>query len=172
MPRIEASAVIPVSIDIAFALSQTYGEVRYRWDPFVREQHLLNGATRAASGAQTYTQSRHRLSMVSQYQAFKPPTHVGFKMVKGPWFFASMSGGWNFTAETPTSTQAVWRYNFVCRPKWMQPISHRLGSFFLKRDIEKRLQAFVAAGSDESIISQLTLFRAVDRPSAEASGNL
>ena len=30
--------------DVAFAVSQTQGEIRYRWDPFVRSQRLLDGA--------------------------------------------------------------------------------------------------------------------------------
>ena len=43
----------------AFALSQTYGEIRYRWDPFVREQHLLDGANPCGQGVRTSTRSRH-----------------------------------------------------------------------------------------------------------------
>ena len=32
---------VPLDPARAFALSQTYGELRYRWDPFVREQRLV-----------------------------------------------------------------------------------------------------------------------------------
>ncbi len=167
MPRIESSAVVPVPLDIAFALSQTYGELRYLWDPFIREQHLLDGAKQAGPGVQTFTQSRHRLSMVSQYQSFRPPTHVGMKMVKGPWFFSSMSGGWNFSAEAASTTKTTWRYNFVCRPKWLQPISHRIGTRLLQRDIDQRLAAFVKACSDPSIVAKVEPFTVVATPAAE-----
>jgi hypothetical protein len=34
--------------------------VPFAWDPFVREQHLLDGATRAARGVRRSTTSRHR----------------------------------------------------------------------------------------------------------------
>jgi ribosome-associated toxin RatA of RatAB toxin-antitoxin module len=159
MPRIESIAVVPLGVADTFALSQTYGALRYRWDPFVRKQHLLNGATKAGPGVQTYTQSRHWISMVSEYQAFKPPFHVGMKMVKGPWFFASLSGGWHFTELTPTMTKAVWRYNFVCRPTWLQPISHRIGSWLLQKDIDQRLAAFAKACADPTITSQIDAFQ-------------
>jgi hypothetical protein len=31
--------------------------------------------------------------MVSEYVSFAPPTHVGMKMVRGPWFFEMFAGG-------------------------------------------------------------------------------
>ena len=36
MPRIESTTVVDLPAEVAFALSQTYGELRYRWDPVVR----------------------------------------------------------------------------------------------------------------------------------------
>ncbi len=48
VPRVESTVEVDVPVDVAFALSQTYGALRYRWDPFVREQHLLDGATAPA----------------------------------------------------------------------------------------------------------------------------
>lgn len=33
MPVVESRCVVPVSVDVAFAVSQTQGEVRKRWDP-------------------------------------------------------------------------------------------------------------------------------------------
>ncbi|MFC7760798.1 hypothetical protein ACFQY4_24325 [Catellatospora bangladeshensis] len=50
MPVVEAVAVVPVPPEVAFAVSQTTGEIRYRWDPFVRRQQLLDGATRPGKG--------------------------------------------------------------------------------------------------------------------------
>ena len=48
-------AVVDAPAAVAFAVSQTYGEVRYRWDPFVREQRLLDHATAAGKGVRTWT---------------------------------------------------------------------------------------------------------------------
>ncbi len=93
MPRVEARVEVPVPPAVAFAVSQTSGETRYRWDNFVRHQQLLDGADAAAKGVRTFTRSRHGLEMVSEYVRVEAPRHVGMRMVEGPWFFASFSGG-------------------------------------------------------------------------------
>ncbi len=154
MPRIEATA--DVSREVAFQLSQTYGEIRYRWDPFVKEQHLLDGATAAAKGVRTSTRSRHGLSMISEYVTYKPPGHVGMRMVEGPWFFKSFSGGWNFTALDDGRTDATWRYNFAIKPSWLRFVADPIGRRLMQRDIDRRLAAFAVACGDESIIAALT----------------
>lgn len=155
MPRVESSVEIALPAEVAFRLSQTYGELRYRWDPFVKEQHLLDGATRAAKGVRTSTTSRHRLRMVSEYVSFKPPHQVGMKMVEGPWFFEQFSGGWSFQELGPERTKATWRYTFRCRPAFLRPIADPIGTRVLGRDIDRRLAAFAAACGDASILAAL-----------------
>lgn len=154
MPRVEATAVVPLEPDLAFALSQTYGELRYRWDPFVREQRLLDGAVAAGKGVRTWTRSRHSLQMISQYVAFRPPEHVGMRMLTGPWFFSTFSGGWNFAA-VEGGTRATWRYNFTIRPGWLAPIADRIGVWLLGRDIRRRVAAFAEACADPDIVAAL-----------------
>jgi hypothetical protein len=154
VPRVESTVTVPLDPARAFALSQSYGELRYRWDPFVREQRLLGGATAAAKGVRTWTRSRHRLTMVSEYVTFRPPTHVGMRMVSGPWFFRTFSGGWNFApGGGGTSTEATWRYNFTIRPAWLAPVADRIGVWLLGRDIRRRLDAFAAACADPAIVA-------------------
>ena len=155
VPRVESTVEVAVPVDVAFALSQTYGALRYRWDPFVREQHLLDGATAPARGVRTSTTSRHRLTMVSEYVSYRPPTQVGMKMVSGPWFFEQMSGGWSFAAIDDRRCRATWRYTFSCRPSWIRPVAHRVGSRLLGRDIRNRLDAFARACADPSILADL-----------------
>lgn len=157
MPRVESTVVVPLDPARTFALSQTYGEIRYRWDSFVHEQRLLDGATQAAKGVQTWTRSRHRLVMVSEYVTFRPPQHVGMRMITGPWFFKSFSGGWNFTpaADDSGGTTATWRYNFTCRPRWLAPVADRIGVWLLGRDIRRRLDAFAKACADPDIVAAL-----------------
>lgn len=154
MPRVESTVEIEVPVATAFALSQTYGPLRYRWDPFVHEQHLLDGATRAAKGVRTSTTSRHRLRMVSEYVSFKPPHQVGMKMVSGPWFFAQMSGGWSFAEVTPTRTRATWRYTFACRPSWLRPVADPIGIRLLGADIDRRLAAFARACTELAVVTR------------------
>ena len=66
MPVVEAVVHVDVPPAVAFAVSQTTGEIRLRWDRFIRRQGFQGGAT------------------------------VGMKMITGPWFFEKMGGGWRF----------------------------------------------------------------------------
>jgi len=92
MPVVESRCVVPVEPDVAFAVSQTQGAIRKRWDPFIRRQHLMDGATVPAKGVRTYTVQRFGLAMESEYVSYHPPSNVGMKMTKGSWFFERMGG--------------------------------------------------------------------------------
>ena len=161
MPRIESSVVVPVSPEIAFAVSQTTGEIRYRWDPFVASQRYLHGATQAAKGVQTETLSKHRLKMVSEYTSFRPPNQVGMKMVTGPPFFASFGGGWSFreaeshTAEQP-ATVATWRYTFSVKPPILTKIADPIGIKLLGFDIDKRIAGYAKGCVDPVVVAAAT----------------
>jgi hypothetical protein len=118
MPVVEASAWVPVDPATAFAVSQTTGATRLRWDPFIAEQHLVDGAQRPGKGVRTSTRHRLGFAMLSEYVSYAPPRNVGMKMVEGPWFFASFAGGWRFEAAADPATGApgtlaVWRYSFT-----------------------------------------------------------
>lgn len=151
MPRVEASIVVPVEAATAFAVSQTQGEIRYRWDPFVAEQRLLGGAEIPAKGVRTETRSRHRLRMVSEYTSFDPPRQVGMKMVEGPWFFERFGGGWSFRPVDDERTEATWRYTFTVQPPWLAPIADRIGRALLGRDIERRIAGY-GRGCEDPIV--------------------
>ena len=147
--------VLDVEPAVAFAMSQTQAPLRYRWDRFVRDQRLID-AERPGKGVRTYTRSRHRLTMVSEYTTYHPPTNVGMKMVSGPWFFASFAGGWNFREVEPGRTEATWRYTFTTRPKWLRPIADRVGRWLLGRDIRRRIEGFAAAFDDPELLAAIT----------------
>ena len=153
--RVEAEVDVPLDVRRAFAVSQTTGELRLRWDPFIRRQQFLDGATEAAKGVRTETVSRHGLRMVSEYQAYHPPTQVGMKMVEGPWFFARFGGGWSFRPDGDDACHATWRYTFTVRPAWLGFVANPLGWWLLGRDIRRRIAAFAAACTDPAIISAL-----------------
>ena len=153
MTRVESSVVVDVDPATAFAVSQTSGQTRLRWDPFIHEQHFLDGATTPAKGVRTETRHRSRLRMVSEYVSFNPPTNVGMKMVEGPWFFASFAGGWRFAAEPGGRCRATWRYNFSCRPAWLAPLAERIGAIVLKRDIDRRIAGFARGCADPVVVA-------------------
>jgi len=149
---VEHERVANTSPDDAFVVASSYG-VRLEWDPFVQAQHLIN-TDRPGRGVQTYTRSRHGLTMVSEYLTYNRPTHMGMKMVTGPWFFRTFSGSWHFRALDDGRCEVTYRYRFECRPKLLRPISHRLGNWLLGRDIEARVDAFVKGAEDADIVAR------------------
>jgi hypothetical protein len=78
------------------------------------------------------------------------------RMVKGPWFFKSFSGGWHFSARDDGGTDATWRYNFTCRPGWLAPLADRIGVWLLGRDIRRRLDAFARACADPDVVAAVS----------------
>ncbi|MGA4683639.1 SRPBCC family protein [Micromonospora sp. AB353] len=154
MPVVEAVVTVPVPPELAFAVSQTTAPVRYRWDPFVRVQHFVDGATRPGRGVRTFTRSRHGLVMVSEYVSWSPPTNVGMKMVRGPWFFERFGGGWRFApGPDPGTTIATWRYNFRCRPAFLRPAAERIGEWLLGRDIRRRIAGYADGCADPEVLA-------------------
>ena len=156
MPVVASSLTVPVSVDVAFAVSQTTGDTRMRWDPFIRSQRLLDGASVPAKGVRTLTVHRLGFRMVSEYVSYHPPTNVGMKMLDGSWFFERLGGGWRFIAVDDNSTQAIWKYNFACKPKWLAPLAERIGAAILQRDIDKRIAGFARGCADPIVIASVT----------------
>ncbi|WP_182112379.1 MULTISPECIES: type II toxin-antitoxin system RatA family toxin [unclassified Actinotalea] len=150
---VEASVDVAVPPDVAYAVSQTTGDARLRWDPFIRHQRFLDGATAPAVGVRTLTRHRSGLRMVSQYVSYRPPTNVGMKMVEGPWFFAVLAAGWRFTPLPDGGTRAVWRYSFTCRPPWLAPLAERIGRVVLQRDIDRRIAGFARGCADPVVLA-------------------
>lgn len=157
MPQVSAEAWVPISPDAAFAVSQTHGELRLRWDPFIRRQYFLRGATHPGKGVHTMTHARLGPRMESEYVSYRPPTSVGMTMVSGPWFFERFGGGWRFVAETAPDggpgTRATWKYTFSTQPALLRPVADRVGTVVLGREIRRRIDAFAAACRDEAVVA-------------------
>lgn len=154
MPQISATTRVSVPPGTAFAVSQTTGDVRMSWDPFVRQQYFLEGAEHAGKDVRTFTKSRHGLTMVSRYVSYNPPTNVGITMERGPWFLEKFAAGWRFTPDGD-GTLAVWKYTYTVRPSWLRFIGEPLGSRILGRDIQRRIQAFARACQDPTVLATL-----------------
>lgn len=153
MPAVSAEVTVAVDAATAFAVSQTTGQVRLRWDRFVRRQHFLDGATHPGKGVRTLTVHRWGARMVSEYVSYAPPRNVGMRMVTGPWFFARMAGGWRFEDAGNGHARAVWKYNFTCRPAWLAPLAERIGTWVLGREIRRRIDGFAAGCADPVVLA-------------------
>lgn len=154
MPQVTARVVVPVDPETAFAVSQTTGELRLRWDPFIRHQRFVDGATAPGKGVRTLTVARLGPRMVSEYVSYRPPTSVGMTMVEGPWFFATFGGGWRFQASGDgAATEAVWKYTYAIRPSWLRFVAEPIGQWLLGREIRRRIAAFAAACADPEVLA-------------------
>lgn len=151
MPQVSSQVRVPVSPEAAFAVSQTHGELRLRWDPFIRSQRFLDGATAPGVGVRTLTHARVGPRMISRYVSYRPPSNVGMTMVSGPWFFASFGGGWRFQPDGD-GCLATWKYTYAVRPAWLRRIAEPIGQWLLGREIEGRIQAFARACADPQIV--------------------
>ncbi len=157
MPQVTSDTWVPVPPETAFAVSQTTGEVRLRWDPFIRHQHLVD-AERPAKGVRTVTRARVGPRMVSEYVSYRPPTSVGMTMVSGPWFFGSFGGGWRFVPETRDGvdgTRAVWKYTYSIRPGWLRFAAEPVGQWLLGREIRARIAAYARACEDPVVLASV-----------------
>jgi len=152
MARVECVVDVPIDIVSAFAVSQTTGALRRQWDPFIRRQYLLDGATVPGAGVRTFTKARLGPKMVSQYTSFRPPDQVGMKMVEGPWFFERFGGGWSFSAIDEHTTRATWRYTFSVRPPCLSFVAVPFGRWLLDREIRRRIDAFARACTDPDVV--------------------
>ena len=155
MPQVVAQSWVPVPPGVAFAVSQTTGKTRLRWDPFIRSQHLID-APQAGKDVRTFTRARIGLAMTSRYVSYRPPTSVGMTMERGPWFFARFGGGWRFAAETRggvSGTLAVWKYTYAIRPHWLRRVAEPIGQRLLGREIRARIAAFARACADPEVLA-------------------
>ena len=158
MPQVTAQVWVRIDPETAFAVSQTTGDVRLRWDPFIRAQRFIGGATAPGKGVRTLTKARVGPTMISEYVSYRPPTSVGMTMVKGPWFFASFGGGWRFTAEAregADGTLATWKYTYSIKPAWLSPVAEPIGQWLLGREIRARINAYARACEDDEVLASL-----------------
>jgi len=156
--------VITCAVDIAapaadlFALSQNYTH-RLRWDPFLREARLLDGAQSAALGVRAWCVAHNGLGMETTYVSFQPPTVVAVKMTRGPRIIASFAGSWRFSAlpanDGRPRTRVVFRYQVAGRPRWLSFLLDPLLATIFRRETESRLLAFKRAVETTSILRDI-----------------
>ena len=157
-------SVIACAVDIAapaaplFALSQDYPH-RLRWDPFLREARLLDGAQSAAVGVRAWCVAHNGLGMETIYVSFQPPTVVAVKMTRGPRIISSFAGSWRFT-ELPTQsgarhTRVVFRYQIAGRPRLLAFSLNPLLGAIIRREAQRRLLALKRAVETTSILADV-----------------
>jgi hypothetical protein len=141
-----------------FTLSQDYG-LRLRWDPFLREARLLDGAQSAAVGVRAWCVARNGLGMLTTYISFQPPTVVAVKMTRGPRIISSFAGSWRFYELPahlgPTRTRVVFRYQISARPRWLGFLLDPLLAAIIRRETRRRLLALKRVVETTSLLADI-----------------
>ena len=120
-----------------FDYTQDYGQ-RLKWDTFLREAVLLDGAEAAGLGVKSWCVSKHGIGMETEYVSFNAPRVAAIKLTRPAGLFSAFAGSWRFAALEPNLTEATFTYSFALR----QPL--RLFSGFaryvLQRNVRGRLR--------------------------------
>jgi hypothetical protein len=160
MPLITCATDIAAPAADLFALSQDYSR-RLRWDPFLREARLLDGAQSPAVGVRAWCVAQNGLGMETTYVSFQPPTVVAVKMTRGPRFIASFAGSWQYSALPPLNgqprTRVVFRYQVAGRPRWISFLLDPLLAAIFRRESERRLLALKRAVETTSILQDIAV---------------
>jgi Polyketide cyclase / dehydrase and lipid transport. len=116
-----------------FDYTQDY-ENRLTWDTFLKRAELMDGAVKADKTVKAYCVARNGFGMITEYITFNRPTVTAVRMIRGPVFFKSFLGSWNFRELSGKMTEVTFLYSFGVR----FPFS--LFSFFLKRNLQKNVR--------------------------------
>lgn len=107
----------------------------------MRSMIFLDDADRMAKGVKTRTVAYNRMTMDTVFVAFDPPYVIAMEMIAGPFLFKSMAGTWRFHPGEGAvrETRADFIYNFSTKPVLLKPVFDRVVSWWLKRDMERRI---------------------------------
>jgi ribosome-associated toxin RatA of RatAB toxin-antitoxin module len=149
MPTIERSIIINADRAALFELTQDYVR-RLRWDCFLKEARLLDGATKATVGVRAWCVAWHGLGMETEYVTVSPPAVAAVKMTRGPAVLRMFAGSWRFAEDGPSATYVTFRYHFKARPRWLAWLIEAVLGVLFGRDARLRLDALKRAA--ESVV--------------------
>ncbi len=150
----EASVVIPVDIDTAFALAHTLGDDRTAWDTQVERRMLIRDHRRVERGALVFERVANRRRVIVEYDSWFPPQQSSTHLVKGPFWLAEYGEGWHFApAEggTRVTHKLIWRHS---APAFAEAAALTLKRSFTA-EVHQRLADLLSACEDASLIEQV-----------------
>lgn len=157
---VEDSIVIAAEAAGLFALSQD-AALGSRWDPFVRSQRYLDGASAPDVGVRVWVRAWTGLTMVVRFVRFRPPQTVA--MERGPLAFQRFAGTWRFSPAPGGGTRVVFRYAFTARGGPLRPALERAIAALFRRDVRARLLGLKAGVERDGLLEAVDL----DRPGAD-----
>ena len=142
--RFEHTAIVDAAPEVVFALTQNY-PARLKWDPFLREAVLLDGATEPGVGVRAWCVARSGIGMETEYVSFRPPRVAAVKMTRGPKLLETFGGTWEFTAVEGGRTEVTFRYQLRVRPHWLAWLIEPLARWWFSRETRMRVVALAKA---------------------------
>ena len=139
MRVVQESILIRAPQEPLFDLAQDY-QLRFRWDPFLRDMRFLDDAREAAVGARVWVKAWTGLTMVVEYVVLNRPEVVAMKMVEGPLFLRQFAGSWRFSPHTGGSTEVTFRYVLDTRWPALRWLLDPMAGWVFRRDIRQRLR--------------------------------
>ena len=130
--RFEHTAVVDAASEVVFALTQNYS-ARLKWDPFLREAVLLDGATEPGVGVRAWCVARSGIGMETEYVSFKPPRVAAVKMTRGP------------------KVLVTFRYQLRARPRWLAWLIEPAARWWFSRETRMRVVALAKAIGDRVV---------------------
>ena len=124
--KILQSIVIQSNPEIVFDYTQDYNN-RLKWDTFLQEARLINGANKLAKGVKAWCVAYNGMGMETEYVSFNRPKVTAAKMTRGPYMFKSFAGSWQFEKQGENSTLVTFTYSFKFR------FPYNIGSIFIKK---------------------------------------
>lgn len=112
--KFSESIIIDCSAITAFDFTQDYAR-RLKWDSFLKQAYLLDGAKEAGLGIRANCVARNGIGMVTEYVSFNRPKATAVKMTSGPYMFKSFLGSWNFKEHGSHQTEVIFLYSFKLR---------------------------------------------------------
>ncbi len=120
-----------------FDYTQDYRQ-RLKWDTFLREAVLLDGAQAAGLGVKSWCVSKHGIGMETEYVSFNAPRVVAVKLTRPAGIFSAFAGSWRFVALEPELTEATFTYSFALRGPLR--LFSRLARYVLQQNVRGRLR--------------------------------
>ncbi|MBI1879968.1 MAG: SRPBCC family protein [Chloroflexi bacterium] len=152
MATFERSIEIRAPRSALFDLTQDYRR-RLKWDPFLKEAKLVDGASQPGVGVRAWCVAKTGLGMETEYVSFNPPERTAIKMTRGPAIIHTFAGSWIFKALEPDLTRVTFRYHLTGYPRWLGFVLDPLLVLVFAYDTQKRLQALKHAVENTGILA-------------------
>lgn len=145
MPHAEASAVVPLPQERAFALAHDLGVVRAAWDPEAATSRLIRGAEAEGEGVHRFVKSPSGRRMILRTTTWFPPLASSCEMAKGPAWLRAYGESWRVERIDDERSRVTWKLTAkAASPVAPDAVGAALGPL-LRRSVEHRMAGYVEA---------------------------